>query len=447
MWVFRVSRSMKGANQFNIPSIAYTSQSTTIKPVLILHVGPPKTGSTSLQCMLESLRSELEKDGIAYIGRPECRGMNIHYRHKKLFRLFSAALVTGYDCHRQLNGLEGNHTDGVQVLPSCWDDFTDQLESYRQAGTNVIFSDEAMSNRVVRSQGYRPSVPYPWTALKSTLEGMGWDVRVLIVHRPLYDYLPSVYIEQYKEGPAKRKLNQWFGGGDGHGNDREICPSQGGRAVPRPFDTDTHEITIARLLNKQQEWPLYPTPAQVYELFRDHGFTIILVDMMEHVTGTNGKDLNMIQHIICDKIPGTTHTCNAVDVWNAENKELNPSLSLHYDFIAVEACHKGLLNGTLVSRDVARHAIQRRQEHDLGLSPNDFALVCPDDETLMNILRVSLDHERRLRTSQWDQYKESRHKERFWKVTREKKKCCNVDSKEVVKDESWIEFFSTIDKE
>ena len=48
----------------------------TNKPTLIIHIGPPKTGSTTLQCTLESLRPQLEKDNIVYIGRPECTNAN-----------------------------------------------------------------------------------------------------------------------------------------------------------------------------------------------------------------------------------------------------------------------------------------------------------------------------------------------------------------------------------
>ena len=383
-----------------------------------------------------------------------------------------------------------------------------------------------MSNRVTRMKQYRPELPYPWITLKSTLEEMGWDVRILIIHRPLYDYLPSVYTEIYKYGPNKIKLRKWFGG-DTSSSDgtaaaavaaAAVCPSQGGRIVPRPFDIATQEITIARLLDPHLK--LYPTPAQVYELFQNHGFTILLVDMMEQIkvetsaTATasaaattsiiydgKGGYFNFIEHIVCHQLPGTVHTCKALlDTANTSNNDpmntsnnteqqqqqqlqaahRNPSLSLHYDFIAVEACQKGLFNGTILERRVVNLAIQNYQEQVLGLSPNDFPLVCPSDGILQDILDKSLDQERRLACSSyynnnnnnnnnsnssssssssniitmsgssgsscsWDYSdEESRHKEMFWKAARDKKKFCTVNSKLVVQDEKWIQFFSTI---
>ncbi len=38
------------------------------KPQLIFHIGPPKTGSTYIQCALYKHRSELEKDGFIFVG-------------------------------------------------------------------------------------------------------------------------------------------------------------------------------------------------------------------------------------------------------------------------------------------------------------------------------------------------------------------------------------------
>mmetsp|Transcript_8245 Transcript_8245/g.11715 ORF Transcript_8245/g.11715 Transcript_8245/m.11715 type:complete len:653 (-) Transcript_8245:125-2083(-) len=581
----------KASSTSSSSSGSSSSSSKNKKPVFILHVGPPKTGSTTLQCTLESLRTELVQDGIAYIGRPECRGYsnsnisNIHIdaQTKREFRLFESALVSGYSCQKELIAMEEekekgevevdleqhNHnnndqqdTNSTVTYPACWDEFIHRLESYRQntstssatSTTHVVFSDEAMSNRIARTRAYRPSLPYPFQSLKRMLEeDMGWDVKVLIVHRPLYDYLPSVYVEQYKDGPGKRRLRQWFGGPEpepveNHDHDHDhstsannitsSCPFQGGRAVPRPFhgipeyDTSSnknYEITISNLLQRDQN--LYPTPAQVYEIFRQHGFTTVLVDMKKmykykypiaigsksgndsgndsgkEKSYENGQeeDINFIQHIICNIFPDTVHTCEALlrrDDDSTDNEEgnissstpekkvtvqLNPSLSLHYDFIAVEACQRSLFHGNTTGRDVARLAIQQRQEAELGLSPNDFPLLCPEEEVLKKILEMSLEHEDRLVLGDTDgqhagtgtgntststrrriksssssisssisigdiDNDESRRSRRhsyenlFWKVVHEKKRFCTVDSRRVIQDEDWITFFSRLNE-
>uniref|UniRef100_A0A7S1Z3S5 Uncharacterized protein n=1 Tax=Ditylum brightwellii TaxID=49249 RepID=A0A7S1Z3S5_9STRA len=436
------------------------------KPKFIIHVGPPKTGSTTLQCTLESLRSQLDQDGIVYIGRPECHNQRIHIgdETKKEFRLFDKALVLGYDCHKQLieyqtqNMIDGNNsgtstTSGLP-LPSCWDDFIHHLGSYKEQNKHVIFSDEAMSNRIARTWQYRPDIPYPFQALKSVLENMGWDVQVLIIHRPLYDYLPSVYIEKYKIGPNKIRLRKWHEQGINNGTN---CPAQNGRIVPRPFDgkPTTNEITIANLLDKEQK--LYPTPAQVIEIFLRSEFNVIAVDMMEKKFSSNhNKELDFIQHIICNVFPATHNTCKALlevtknekNEEESNTKQLNPSLSLFYDFIAVEACAIGVLNGTQISRDIARDGIQRYHEIVQGLKPNDLPLICPSDAEIEQILNASLDHQERICRNVEAKCNEEakdmiRHQSNFWKSIDEKKKFCTVDTNKVLKETQWIEFLSS----
>jgi len=416
-----------------------TSNKNKKQPILILHVGPPKTGSTTLQCTLESLRESLEQDGIAYIGRPECLGQNINYEWKKEFRVFATAMVDGFACQKEMIYLDrsAGQQGKQQHLPSqCWDKFVQHLDAYRRSGTNVIFSDEAMSNRLSRKKQYRPALPYPWEALRLALQG--WDVRFLVVHRPLYDYLPSVYTEIYKVGPHKRKLQLWHGGGQ--------CPQQNGRVVPRPFDgrEQTREITIARLLEPNQQ--LYPTPAEIYELIQDQNFTVSLVDMK--ALGDDGEDF--IARIICEEIPGARTTCQALKDNNkgetTTQKQLNPSMPLHYDFIAIEACQQGMFNGTLISRQTVRSALKKRQENELSLSANDLPLDCPDEDTLQQLLNASYEHEHRLRGKGWGGSEdEVRHRKAFWSAAYEKNKFCTVNSTKVVHDKDWKEFFQGLE--
>lgn len=272
-------------------------------------------------------------------------------------------------------------------------------------------------------------------------------------------------------------MGQWFGdsGNDNDNKNNEkqtsgetsTCPSQGGRRVPPPLDTGTQEITIARLLEPNQK--LNPSPAQVYELFRDHGFKIMLVDMkgtammtekqrqgtIREINGNGGH--NFIVHIICDQLPDAIHTCKGLLDANVNTntnaaksaliqKQQNPSLSLHYDFLAVEACQKGLFNSNIVDRRTAKFAIQNYQEQVSGLSSNEFPLVCPEDEFFRELLKQSLDQERRLRSyyhstinnknsssrsigsdndsnykEYWGPDEESRHKAMFWKAARDDK--------------------------
>eukprot|EP00816_Leptocylindrus_hargravesii_P001362 CAMPEP_0196819328 /NCGR_PEP_ID=MMETSP1362-20130617/70071_1 /TAXON_ID=163516 /ORGANISM="Leptocylindrus danicus, Strain CCMP1856" /LENGTH=446 /DNA_ID=CAMNT_0042197779 /DNA_START=225 /DNA_END=1565 /DNA_ORIENTATION=- len=398
----------------------------TGKPILVLHVGPPKTGSTTLQCTLAGLRDELKKDGYHYIGRSDYSGCSAttDYKAKKEFRHFAHALVTSYDCHDKLKNFVHLNDTAIQ----CWEPFMQQLNAYRDSKTNVIFSDEAMSNRIARTWQYRKDIPYPWEALKLVLQG--WDVRILIVHRPLYDYLPSVYTEQHKPSPGKMRLKKWYGGGK--------CIDQGGKLVPEMFESSGGQFTVATLLKGDQT--LYPTPAHIFELCRQQNFDILLVDMMKH-SSSSGDTGSFIEEIICKKIPGLEFTCSALHEQMAEKEgRHNPSVPLHYDFVAVKACQSGLIDGALVSREEARKAIQNQQEDVRGLGPNDFPLICPGEDMLKKILDTSILHEERLRGNEWNQVRKELHKTEYRKMV-EKKRLCSVDAASVLQDESWRRFF------
>lgn len=394
----------------NITTVAKT------RPILFLHVGPPKTGSTTLQCTLESLRDHLEQDNYAYIGRPECPE-SVPPKRQTEFRLFAKALVTGSICQ---NGVMKGDRGSI---PRCWQDFVAHLDAYRRSSTNVIFSDEAMSNRVARTKEYFPKLPYPWKALQSAL--VGWDVRVLAMHRPLYDYLPSVYNDFYKVRPGKIRLHLWNGGGQ--------CPQQGGIDTPQPFDQSGY--SIANLMRPNLK--LFPNPAQIYELFQNQGFNVTLIDM-------NTEQL--VARIVCRVLPGAIEACKALGDTEriSLSKNLNPSRSLYYDFIATEACRRGLFDGKLISRENARNALIKRQEDDLGLSANDLPLDCPNEKMMQSIFNASLDHERRLWRHDWDEEKELLHRSGFEIAVYAKKKLCTVNVTRVLQDQGWQEFFQEL---
>jgi hypothetical protein len=96
-----------------------------------------------LQCTLESLRPDLEKDVIAYIGRPECQGMNINIdkKYKREFNLFSTALVTGFECHEQLNQMRIPDTAAsVRALG------TDTMEEMNQTNMTALLKNPVGTN-------------------------------------------------------------------------------------------------------------------------------------------------------------------------------------------------------------------------------------------------------------------------------------------------------------
>lgn len=442
-----------------------THLSTSERPVFIIHVGPPKTGSTTLQCTLESLRKELEQDNIAYIGRPECIGLHIDYKHKLKFRKVEGAL-TNFKCHKQL--LDNEEKEKEISIPTCWQDFMNILDDYKEKNMNVFFSDEALANRLTGSFGYNPKVPYPWTQLQRLLDKKGFDLHFLTLHRPLHDYMVSAYNEIHKVGPNKIKLHRWPSHDDTKDNNinNNKCINQGGRKIPRPFDIEVYVLTIAGMMRPNQN--LYPTPLMSYEVLLKHipKNNITLIDMQQQQQGVEEEDgQDFVSQIICHYLPSATKTCKALQDTRkkpAQQQEQvqvrlhNPSIPLDYDMIAIEACEKGLINGTLFSRDFIRNSIRHQQEEvDPIRTVNDFALICPTQETLKQILDMSFDHEMKLRKAtagggvtspfssfSWEETQFFNNS--FWIAANEKKKFCYVNATNVVESEEWRVFFKDL---
>jgi len=425
----------------------------------ILHPGPPKTGSTTLQCSLETLRPYLEADGYHYIGRPECRDLTntvvISSQHRREFRVVADALIGDFACHQEIHQQQtslnnNNDTAAVAATPSCWKDMVRILQNY--PNQSIVFSDEAFANRACRTQDYRPSVPYPWQALRNVLSRYFDEVLVLTMHRPLHDYLPSVYNDLYKEGPGKVRLRRWYAS-----EEHSACPREGGRAVPRLWDpTRGNDITVRGMMEPNQN--LFPTPGSTVQVFQENGFNVTVVDMVSFVPGMDEEDL--VTRFVCNHLPAADTTCRMLRQRSEPLlSEQNPSLPLHYDFVAVEACGRGYLsrnNGesdtNIPSRQHVRHELRRRQEDILGRRANDLPLDCPDQELLQSLSRLSWEHELAVHHSSIMTTNEEgeeqnnaklRFEQSFWNAV-EKKKFCTVNETRVLEDPDWVNFLKSI---
>ena len=111
----------------------------------------------------------------------------------------------------------------------------------------------------------------------------------------------------------------------------------------------------------------------------------MLVDQ-DHFYGGKSED-DFISHIVCDNIPGLKNTCLGLkDMKRNQSgdstKRRNPSIPLHYDLIAAEACKTGIVNGSSISRNFVRNAARQYHEENNGGVANALPLDCPDENIL-----------------------------------------------------------------
>lgn len=131
----------------------------------IVHVGPHKVGSTSLQTALEKGRGTLASDNFAlYPSR------------------FEGGYWTGAkSCANVANCLSGSSPHDINCT-LVLTDFGKFLDGARRAGRSIILSAEKFDD---------PNMDIP--SLAAALHG--FETEVVVLHRPFFDWLRSMYSE------------------------------------------------------------------------------------------------------------------------------------------------------------------------------------------------------------------------------------------------------------
>merc|ERR1712218_627732 len=114
------------------------------RPVFVIHVGPHKTATSSIQCEMSYYQSLLESFGnFAYLGRRygECRS-------KSRIPKYDNITIKTRDLVRCL----ARHTDYSPCnMTREWKDFEQTLGELSRARQNVLLSDEAFSRMKLKT--------------------------------------------------------------------------------------------------------------------------------------------------------------------------------------------------------------------------------------------------------------------------------------------------------
>ena len=159
---------ISSAGNESLPLLVSPQSSTALpssgkkNPLLVLHVGPPKTGTTSLQHMLHQYEPQLLEDNYFYAGN-------------------SSVIDNFKNCIRRVQKA-GKDTE-------CWSDFVKTLEVHRKQGHNIILSNEVIS---VHAQDGN------FDLIRSFMEPWMPNVLVVVGYRHLHNFMPSTHFELQK---------------------------------------------------------------------------------------------------------------------------------------------------------------------------------------------------------------------------------------------------------
>lgn len=145
----------------------------------IVHVGPHKVGSTSLQEALVKGRETLASENFA-LCPPNFAGGT--FRGAKSCANVANCLSGSSGRSYQLHSSNERHRRGLINCTLVMRDFGNFLDEARRAGRSIVLSAENFDN---------PSMDIP--SLASYLHG--FETEVVVLHRPFFDWLRSFYSE------------------------------------------------------------------------------------------------------------------------------------------------------------------------------------------------------------------------------------------------------------
>jgi hypothetical protein len=397
------------------------------KPFLIVHIGPPKTATSTLQFGFGQFAG----------GSPD--GAPTSFEKDKIYFHDDGPFVSRF---QRVCARGGNET---RTKDECWpelrrDLWRVHLENNR---SHLLYSSEQISYPLSRQTYTRRRAPIDWVGLKKHL-GTDWNVVVVIGYRRYADWLPSAMQQILRWTKGKPKVNRW--------------PDDGGARIPKPLLPDQWK-SIKRL-DYLTTWQILDSIRSDvrFVLFNMHDEASLTMqlpsgddDESRHNNATGHWSPSLLSRFLCttmkDAGVDARHSCQdslardraqfegvgAVDV------VVNPHQTLFYDAMALAAREKGMVNRTLGRHHVAVEAEIFHTKH-LNRTLRDFPLVCPTREDHEEFLNHSLSLEEKILPEFHHSQGYDTHVRDFWKSVG-KKKYCWIDTDTLLQDENWMDFF------
>ena len=354
------------------------------RPLLVMNVGIPKTGSTTLQHYLEIDN----QNGIL---------------EKSNYTFFTCATETDSEQIVLLDIWERKGRDRKN-----WNTFNDCFEKARATGKNAIYSYEIFGKLLTDDDEHMENLKY---FLKD------WKVVIVVTYRRLFDWLPSYLFQNY------RLFTKWSFGN--------------GVYRPRPFPSFV-EYCRTRGFIYSRDWghvldDVHPTEATLKQ-FENYFDNMVIFNM--HESNLDGH--NIVSYFYCKFLPHADEACK-FRLNEGLDESKNVGTTFNYDLLAEAAHNEGFVDRKLRKGMIIK-TIREHQENDLKLKHYDFPLLCPSPAMEDWLLRLSLEFERRILPIWFMSERGERdHREQF-DIALGKKRFCTIDESEAIQNVHWKEF-------
>ena len=283
------------------PSLSFNEDSLPYppRPKLILHIGPPKTGTSSIQCGLARFSGTLaQMDNYFFMGTA-CTVATDQYNIQNL---------TGSKPIKPYVDLFIYIVYQKRDPPSEVMEF---FEEHHRQNHSIILSSEKFY--------YIDDSEETLTRLRNVFPSDKWDMQVIVTYRPYYEWIPSMF---YQTLELEKKARVGI----------LTLPDYAHRRWKRKENKDA---TIENIILKE-----HPT---IYSaLTYGQKFPVILFEYHQSDDDDdNGEDL--VTNFICHAIPDTHHTCDFIRQSNITNANVRVSTNRDLWYITRGAFERGIL--------------------------------------------------------------------------------------------------------
>ena len=171
-------------------------------PTFVFHVGPPKTGTTTLQCGFSVLAKELSKNASTYYLGKNCG-------HISLPKENNETALAGHYLTFEIAALK---TTGYNTAA-----LRSRMEHHHALGNNILFSVESFAS--IDGSIHEEKKDQAWILFRDLFQN--WNINIVIAYRHYFDWLPSMYFQRYI---GNQRLDRWPHDKGGGGNGRLFIP-------------------------------------------------------------------------------------------------------------------------------------------------------------------------------------------------------------------------------
>lgn len=367
----------------------------------VIHIGPHKTGSTSIQEASAAAIDHLQLDNY-----------ETPWSHLKLLdhgELYNQVHFS--TCFFR----EDNPEIHIKLPYPCRHDLVQSgLEVASRNNHSLLVSAETFSS-------LRDGEIYD---LHEYLNAAWNNITIAVTYRRYYDYLVSFYNEW-----ARNEYGDIWESGAFEKN-----------------ATDRFRPGMYEFLNDSQHFEIATEKYTLAIVSRYQKYFRNIVMMNFH-----DDTVDLVEQFYCHVIPFAPNTCQKVKgiLVSSTNTKFNKNHPVVYEDLTYAAHRKGMIDvRTKEQYTTVRDAIQIHQETTLGLSKSDFPLRCPPKERLDDIWKISLQAEKNFHVQALSSLDNTNNtlialKDDF--DERAKTSLCEVDFESILESSTWKIFFDNFD--